>query len=105
MLKNVDKCMTNVEDTDCTASYGVSANLVSSGGKSIVGYVKQLSKYLIMTGEGMEGLIRLGKSLAQRLYIPKRTKKLFIFQNTRLSSIDETLARRILTQTVRLSSQ
>ena len=69
MLKNVDKCMTNVEDTDCTASYGVSANLVSSGGKSIVGYVKQLSKYLIMTGEGREGLIRLGKSLAQRLYI------------------------------------
>ena len=67
MLKNVDKCMTNVEDTDCTASYGVSANLVSSGGKSIVGYVKQLSKYLVMTGR--EGLIRLGKSLAQRLYI------------------------------------
>ena len=62
MLKNVDKCMTNVEDTDCTASYGVSANLVSSGGKSIVGYVKQLSKYLVMTGR--EGLIRLGKSLA-----------------------------------------
>ena len=61
MLKNVDKCMTNVEDTDCTASYGVSANLVSSGGKSIVGYVKQLSKYLVMPGR--EGLIRLGKSL------------------------------------------
>ena len=38
--------MTNVEDTTCTASYGASANLVSSGGKSIVGYVKQLSEYL-----------------------------------------------------------
>ena len=72
MLKNVDKCMTNVEDTDCTASYGVSANLVSSGGKSIVGYVKQLSKYLVMTGR--EGLIRLGKSLAQRLYIKGQKK-------------------------------
>ena len=57
MLKNVDKCMTNVEDTDCTASYGVSANLVSSGGKSIVGYVKQLSKYLVMTGRGGKGRV------------------------------------------------
>ena len=38
--------MTNVEDTACTASYGANANLVSSGGKSIVGYVTQLSKYL-----------------------------------------------------------
>ena len=47
MLSQVDKCMTNVEDTTCTASYGANANLVSSGGKSIVGYVKQLSEYLI----------------------------------------------------------
>ena len=39
--------MTNVEDTACTASYGANANLVSSGGKSIVGYVKQLSEYLV----------------------------------------------------------
>ena len=46
MLSQVDKCMTNVEDTACTASYGANANLVSSGGKSIVGYVTQLSKYL-----------------------------------------------------------
>ena len=48
MLSQVDKCMTNVEDTTCTASYGASANLVSGGGKSIVGYVKQLSEYLVI---------------------------------------------------------
>ena len=46
MLSSVDKCMTDVTDSTCTASYGASANLVSSGGKSIVGYVTQLSKYL-----------------------------------------------------------
>ena len=47
MLSSVDKCMTDVTDSTCTASYGASANLVSSGGKSIVGNVTQLSEYLL----------------------------------------------------------
>ena len=43
-MSNLDKCMTNVDDSTCTASYG--ASLVKDGGKGIVAYVKQLSEYL-----------------------------------------------------------
>ena len=46
IVKNVDKCMTDVSDATCTASYGATANLVTSGGKSIVGYIQQLSKII-----------------------------------------------------------
>ena len=46
--------MTNVEDSVCTASYGASANLVSMGGKSIVGYVNQLSEYLEIRNLALE---------------------------------------------------
>ena len=43
-MKNLDKCMTNVDDGTCTASYG--SSLVKDGSKGIVAYVKQLSEYL-----------------------------------------------------------
>ena len=44
IVKNVDKCMTDVSDATCVASYGASTSLVTSGGKSMVGYIQQLSK-------------------------------------------------------------
>ena len=45
IVSNVDKCMTNVEDATCTNSYGASTGLITAGGKSIVGYIQQLSKF------------------------------------------------------------
>ena len=40
IVKNVDKCMTDVSDATCVASYGATANLVTSGSKSMVGYIR-----------------------------------------------------------------
>ena len=47
-VKNLDNCMTNIEDSTCTASYGKTANLINSGGKSVVGWIEQLSMKLIV---------------------------------------------------------
>ena len=44
IVKNVDKCMTDVSDATCTSSYGATTNLITSGAKSMVGYIQQLSK-------------------------------------------------------------
>merc|ERR1719232_735134 len=49
IVSNVDKCMTNVEDATCTNSYGASTGLITAGGKSIVGYIQQLSKWAPLT--------------------------------------------------------
>ena len=44
IVTNVDKCMTSVDDADCTASYGATSNLITSGGTGLVGYIHQFSK-------------------------------------------------------------
>lgn len=44
IASNVGKCMTNVDDSDCTATdYG---KTIASGGTGIAAYVKQLSECL-----------------------------------------------------------
>ena len=41
--KNVDLCMTNVDDTTCASSYGTLLTSTPAG-TGIVGYIQQLSK-------------------------------------------------------------
>ena len=40
----MDKCMTSIEDSTCTSSYGSTTEYISSGGTSLVGWVQQLSE-------------------------------------------------------------
>ena len=47
-MTNVDKCMTSVDDTVCSASYGATSNLITSGGTGLVGYIHQFSKLSIL---------------------------------------------------------
>ena len=44
-VTNLDKCMTSIDDSTCAASYGVTGNLVSSGGSGMVGWIQQFSKF------------------------------------------------------------
>ncbi len=43
-VTNLDKCMESIEDSTCTATYGASTNLVSSGGEGMVAWLQQLSQ-------------------------------------------------------------
>ena len=45
IVKNTDKCMKDVSDSTCTSTYGASSYLITSGGKGMVGYIEQLSKF------------------------------------------------------------
>ena len=44
LVTSLDSCMTSVEATACSASYGASSNLISSGGSGMVGWIQQFSK-------------------------------------------------------------
>ena len=45
-MTNIDSCMTSIEDSSCTDSYGKTDNYVSNKGSSasLIGWVQQLSK-------------------------------------------------------------
>jgi len=55
LVNNLDKCMGNIDDSTCTASYG--ATLVSGGGSGMVAWVQQFKKPAIVncpyTGTGL----------------------------------------------------
>jgi len=44
LVTNLDRCMTSIEDSTCTASYGSPASLVSAGGSGVVGWIQQFKK-------------------------------------------------------------
>ena len=44
-VTNMDSCMTSIEDSECTSSYGATSNYVSNSGSSLVGWVQQLSMF------------------------------------------------------------